>query len=84
MMAAARSQGTGQAVGGEAGRGKGIKCLTGTEPQVCKMKRVLEMDAGHSCATMGMHSTPMDCALKNSKDGMLCIFYHNYKCLKIK
>ena len=45
----------------------------GTEFQFCKMKRVLEMDVGDGCTTIGMYFIPMNCTFKSGKIYVMCI-----------
>lgn len=53
----------------------GNYCLTGTEFQLCKMKRVLWMDGGDHSTTIGKYLTPQNCTLKNGEDSKFCCSY---------
>ena len=61
--------------------GEGIEsyCLMGSEFQVFKMKRVLEMDNGDGYTAIYMYFMSLNCTLKNIKDGKFHVFYHNKK-----
>lgn len=42
-------------------------------------EKVLEMDGGDGCPTMGVYLTPLNCALQDVKveNFVLCAFYRN-------
>ena len=47
----------------------GSYSLMGTEFQFWKMERLLEMDSGDVCTTMGMYLILLSCTLKNAQEG---------------
>lgn len=54
-------------------KGSGSQCLLGTEFQLRKMNRALEMGGGSGCNTKWMYLMPQNCTIKTGKDGKLYV-----------